>query len=94
MRRLAKDDTVLDCPTIALANSNTMLSNETVIRTPTGDRPISALRPIDEVFDSHNHVITVNVGAEEPLQNPHRVIVRPYQHTFTYMDSYVYKRLQ
>jgi hypothetical protein len=58
-----------------------MLSDETIVRTPTGDRPLSALRPVDQVFDAHNHVITVSVGASQPLINPHRVVFRPYHHT-------------
>lgn len=55
-----------------------MLSNETVIRTPLGDRTISALQPVDQVFDSHNRVKTVSVGASEPLVNLHRVVIRPF----------------
>jgi hypothetical protein len=55
-----------------------MLCDETIIRTPTEDRPLSTLRTGDTVYDSHNEVITVTIGPSELLVIPHRVAFLPY----------------
>lgn len=55
-----------------------MLSTETIIRTPNGDRAIASLSATDQIYDQSNQIINVSVGPPTPLEDAHRVVFHPF----------------
>lgn len=56
-----------------------MLSDDTVLRTPNGDRAVGSLRTGDRVLDQDNQAVEITVGASSILVDPHKVLYYPWQ---------------